>query len=397
MVDYYQRLQGVKGLQNAMYATQEKEQKLADQSRFRELAPKAAQGDVNAIADLYALSPELAAGLDKRNQDRIAEMGAQNAAAVKDATSKFMVAYKTASPEQRAQMEQAAIENPMIDVDAEDFAQLKQTGSDIPIDFAIMSMVGTDAYKQMFGGGGESSAAQKEYEYLVRSGQLTDEEQKRAARIKLGLDPRAVASAESTIAEKGNVEQVAEVKQALKEADVTGKGKAETATIVINEGREAAKGIPNLRRSIALLDNVKTGGFDKVSMLTRQLFGVEGADEGELSANLGQAILGDLRATFGAAFTEKEGARLERIRANIGKSPEANKRLLTQALQLAEKYANNAIKRAVDRKDYTTAQEIQDALNFQFDFNAETQVGAQSKANDLSNLSIEELKRMAGL
>lgn len=51
---------------------------------------------------------------------------------------------------------------------------------------------------------------------------------------------------------------------------------------------------------------------------------------------------------FGAAFTENEGKRLERIEAGFGKSPETNRRLLTQALRIAENTANRAAKVASD-------------------------------------------------
>jgi hypothetical protein len=147
-----------------------------------------------------------------------------------------------------------------------------------------------------------------------------------------------------------------------------GKGVGVRGQEAINIGLEAAKGIPTLKRTIALLDDVQTGGFDAAALRAKQLFGVEGADEGELSANLGQAILGDLRATFGAAFTEREGARLERIRANFGKSPETNKRLIRQSLQLAERAARRGLEEAKSVDDFGTAQEILDLIDFQFDF-----------------------------
>lgn len=148
-----------------------------------------------------------------------------------------------------------------------------------------------------------------------------------------------------------------------------GKDSAARANIAITTGVDAAKGIPVLKRTLSLLDSVKTGGFSNAALRAKQLLGIEGADEGELSANMGQAILGDLRSTFGAAFTEKEGARLERIRANFGKNAEANKRLIKQSLQIAEDTANRAMKSAADNGDFRTAQEIQDLMSFEFDMN----------------------------
>lgn len=144
-----------------------------------------------------------------------------------------------------------------------------------------------------------------------------------------------------------------------------GKGFEKRRQESVNLGISAAKGIPVLKRSIALLDSIKTGGFSAVLFKAKQLFGVEGADEGELSANLGRAVLGQLRSIFGAAFTEREGKRLERIEAGFGKSPVANKRLLGNLFDLAEKEAKLGIKAAVDAGDFRAASDIQEFLDFE--------------------------------
>ena len=68
--------------------------------------------------------------------------------------------------------------------------------------------------------------------------------------------------------------------------------------------------------------------------------------------------------TFGAAFTAAEGQRLIGMEAGIGKSPEANKRLLGNALKMAERAAERGMKRAAASGDFETALEIQNALKF---------------------------------
>ena len=133
---------------------------------------------------------------------------------------------------------------------------------------------------------------------------------------------------------------------------------------IITEGLAAADSTAVLRRSLELLNRVETGGFNRVSLAAKRLFGIEGADEGELSANLGKAVLSQLRSTFGAAFTEKEGQRLEAIEAGFSSSPETNRRLLKNALTIAERSAQRAIRRAEQRDDYETADEIEAALDF---------------------------------
>lgn len=191
--------------------------------------------------------------------------------------------------------------------------------------------------------------------------QLTVEQE--IAAIDERIIPPAVGSAAQTIASQGNVDEVSETEKTIQRGKESGKGIAKTDRRVIDEGLDAAKGIPVLRRSLQLLDDVKTGGLAAANLRAKQFFGVEGADEGELSANLGQAILGDLRSTFGAAFTEREGQRLERIRANLGRSAAANRRLINQALQISESAALRAMDRAIDSGDTQTAEDIQALLD----------------------------------
>lgn len=223
--------------------------------------------------------------------------------------------------------------------------------------------------------------------FLASIKDLSPEQQQEAILIRNGLAPRAVGSAEQTITNQGNVGAVADTRQTLSGASEQGKkdvqltmnpqiaAATETAKSTAGRGQtsiqvglDAAKGIPVIKRSLALLDSVGTGGFNRASLAAKQMFGIESANEAELSASLGEAVLGDLRATFGAQFTEREGERLQKIRAGLGKSTEGNKRLLGQALQIAEDAANRSMKQAADSGDYRTAQEIKDFLDFQFKF-----------------------------
>ena len=120
-----------------------------------------------------------------------------------------------------------------------------------------------------------------------------------------------------------------------------------------------------LRRSINLLNTIPTGGLAAAKLAATDFLGVTGADEGELSANLGRAVLSQLKDTFGAAFTDQEGLRLERLSARFGRSTESNKRILQQALMIAEESANRGIARAYDDGDVETASEIEDMLLFE--------------------------------
>lgn len=213
---------------------------------------------------------------------------------------------------------------------------------------------------------------------------MTPEDVTKARRIELGLDARAVGAAPKNV-EIGGVnhvfdpvsktyipavvggeqitpETVAESESTIKQAGAVGtaqgKGQEERAQDQIGRGLEISKGIPSITRAIALLDSVKTGGVDRASLKAKEIFGVESADEGELSNLLGKAVLSQLRETFGAQFTVEEGKRLESIEANLGKSPAANRRALANALTMAKVAANRAKRLAKSRNDTETVDAI---------------------------------------
>lgn len=144
-------------------------------------------------------------------------------------------------------------------------------------------------------------------------------------------------------------------------------GAEKRASDLIVRGVAAAESTATIRRALTLLETVRTGGPQAISLAVKQRLGIEGANEGELSNSLGKAVLSQLRETFGAAFTESEGLRLERIEANFGKSPKTNRRLLQQALKLAERTSNRAIKTAQKRGRQAEAADIQDLLSFTLD------------------------------
>lgn len=146
----------------------------------------------------------------------------------------------------------------------------------------------------------------------------------------------------------------------------TAKGISKRMQGYIDSGIDAADSTANLRRSIDLLDRVSTGGFDNVALAAKNLLGITGADEGELSANMGKAVLAQLKPIFGAAFTAAEGERLEKIEAGFGRSAEVNKRLLKNALTIAERSSRRGLSAAKKAGDDFTAAEIENALNFEF-------------------------------
>ena len=135
---------------------------------------------------------------------------------------------------------------------------------------------------------------------------------------------------------------------------------------IITDGQEVVEALPVLKRSLALLDIVKTGGvFVEWQLDFAKKLGVETADQGELSANLGKAVLSQLRATFGAAFTQEEGNRLIAIEAGFGKNNDTNIRLLNSIVEIIEMKAKRAIRLAREEEDVVTAQIIEEMLEFE--------------------------------
>ena len=170
-----------------------------------------------------------------------------------------------------------------------------------------------------------------------------------------------------------------------KGAEVTGKGQAARRQTTINRGVESSEGLANLKRAKTLLETVKTGGINAASLRAKQLFGVEGEDEGELSNRLGKAVLSQLRETFGAAFTAQEGASLARIEAGFGKSSKANKRLIDQLIKMVEKKGSQGISAAVAAEDFEAAQLIKDNMAFTLDIEPPDELTAEEQA-ELSEL-----------
>ena len=157
----------------------------------------------------------------------------------------------------------------------------------------------------------------------------------------------------------------------------------------INKAISAADSTAVLRRARDLLDIIETGGFANASLQIKQAFGIEGADEAELSANLGKAVLAQLRTTFGAQFTQEEGDRLIRIEAGFGKSTEGNKRLLGHPLKLVERVAQRGIDSAIAVGDDDAAALIKKSL----DFNLEPE--ETPTVFDTKKMTIDELNSIA--
>ena len=185
-----------------------------------------------------------------------------------------------------------------------------------------------------------------------------------AAQREFVEDQRQVSGARRGGALGAEVEFKPQIAGAVATAKSEAEGTESRAQGVIDTGVSASYQLPTMRRTLELLDEVSTGGFSNVALRVKQAFGVEGADEGELSGNLGKAVASQLKDTFGAAFTNEERKSFERIEAGFGKNADVNKRLLNNALKMAERKVEKAIKRAEARGDTETVQELRDNMSY---------------------------------
>lgn len=162
--------------------------------------------------------------------------------------------------------------------------------------------------------------------------------------------------------------ETSELKEQIKtlEADTRDRNKGVTDRQQDNiaKGTVAADGIAIINRSIELLDSVATGGFAAAALAAKQRFGIESADEAELSNSLGKAVLSQLRATFGAAFTAQEGQQLVDLEAGFGKSVAGNRRILVQAQRLMDRVIDRGIQSAIDAGDDIGVRQMEQARAF---------------------------------
>ena len=162
-------------------------------------------------------------------------------------------------------------------------------------------------------------------------------------------------------------QEKADIKVTQKEREAVAKANVARKQGFIDSGIESAKGAASVRRALNLLDEVETGGFDNLALKAKRLFGIEGANEGELSNLMGKAVLAQLKPIFGAAFTAREGDALAEIEAKFSNSSASNKRLLENALKLIDRAARRGIAAAENQGDDFTADEIRNTLAFKLE------------------------------
>ena len=136
--------------------------------------------------------------------------------------------------------------------------------------------------------------------------------------------------------------------------------------LAIDDGIDAAQRIPKLREARNILETVGTGSMNAVALAFKQRLGIASADESQLIYELAKNVLSQLKPTFGAAFTAREGDLLRRIEANTNNSTEGNMRLLDELLSALELDVNRARLEARENKDTRSLNAIDGYLSQQF-------------------------------
>lgn len=375
-------------------AAQQSADALAGQQQaLQDLMSQYAQtNDPAILREIIVKSPDAAQKIQK--QFGIIDQQTANTKLNHAATLKQMI--ETNPQEAAMYWQQNLASDPAFDRLADNFQSGDMTGALDDIGFTVTGIGGQEAYDSLFGGSVEGKIGTynprdftvESLSNFIKGGQRDPSVLERVPVKPVMINdvpylPDADGSYRPVSVKSGSggdvtsteltpeviSEQAATAAADLKTAETKATETERRNATIIDEGLAQARTIPTLKQTISLLERVKTGGWtNQTRNWVKQKFGVEDADEGVLTANLGKAVLSQLRTTFGAAFTEREGARLEAIEAGFGKSPETNKVLLKQLLQMAQKDVDSAMARADDQ----VKEELQGWVDFEFDLGAET-------------------------
>lgn len=354
---------------------QDREAGMQKQARLKELGNAAIGGDLNASQQLWAEAPEYAAQIDKG-------LGIQNEQQLKQVGG-WLEQYLTTPAEQRGEFLQKTADKTPFSID-DDLLAMDPKQRDGYANMLAGRYLNKDQIKMLQGVAAEKGpSAVEETKWFM---QQPENVQQAHLKLKRGEQ----LSADEKLALEGAKSDI-KVSEAGRKK--TAEGIAGRQQGFIDSGVDAADSLANVRRARKLLDGIKTGGFDRVQLAAKRAFGIESADEAELSANLGKAILAQLKPIFGAAFTAAEGERLEKIEANFGKSTEGNKRLLEQVMKITDRAARRGLKAAESAGDEFTANEIRSSMEMDLEddlFLMDNDQDTQPMQNDIAEGQIIE-------
>lgn len=218
-------------------------------------------------------------------------------------------------------------------------------------------------------------------QFMRTSGAVEGEGSKGLTRFKNGayinITPQGPRVYNTDAQEVFDPEAIAEVIRAGRDSGVLLAGDMAAATTratsqetriqqAIEDGIDAAARMPKLMMARELLNTVDTGGWDAVKLRFKQAFGITSADESKLIYELSKNVLSQLKPTFGAAFTAKEGDLLMRIEANTNLSTEGNIALLDELINALDLAVQRGRVEARENKDTRSLNAMDGYLAQQF-------------------------------
>lgn len=331
----------------------EQSQQQDAQTALNDLSSRAMGGDVEAFQQLMTQSPQDAQRVAQYLQQQQAGGDASRLAANKEVVKKLhMLQRQDMTEEQRTAEYNKLIANPDDDFDADDIPYLSDPKN---LQQLSVEFFGADESQAMFGtdnGLSDQPSAVQETEWFNKQ---SPEVQETHLKIKRGEKP--------SLDEKLDYEKSkAEIKEDSAISEARTKTQNQRRQGYIDSGVSSADNLMTVNRSIALLDEIKTGGIDNAMIRAKQMFGIESGDEAELSYELGKSVLKQLKPTFGAAFTVNEMLELKRMEAGLGKSVAGNRRILANLAKMIQRSADRGMRAAENLGDDFAASEIRLAL-----------------------------------
>ena len=159
-----------------------------------------------------------------------------------------------------------------------------------------------------------------------------------------------------------DVERKRQLAEAQAAGAVSGKAPEERAQTAIDAGMAAAVQLPQINRSLALLDKIKTSGLkEDINALQQYLgyVGEETADQAELQQLLAVQMF-DTLANFTGSISEGELKTAKALSTGLGKNPEANKNILMALQKKLARAVDVARTAATERGDEIALQMLQD-------------------------------------
>lgn len=208
------------------------------------------------------------------------------------------------------------------------------------------------------------------FETIVFDPNKSEEEQVRLASTQLPegseiLDIAGETPEEKTarrIREAGGrrrAERMAEISTA---AGLTGvQRRTERDFVNMDAALDMAENVPQLERNLILLQRIATGGIDAGVLAAARILGVESGDQAELTFNLRTNVLKQLKPTFGAQFTEREGKLLAEIQASETKSTAGNIRLMKRGIEIYNRGIERGLRAAKRQGDDDLILDIEEA------------------------------------